>query len=139
MKEERCGNAGRGVPVENSCLALWVIQARHRVSHRHPSPLEIANRAISTFPQRRLPLSFFFFKPKDKAKPAPLGRSQREHIHERRNVRSLDQRSLNFQAHPALESKSDFRLTLHWNQKSISGSFLDWKMLAIPLGVGGFE
>ena len=36
---------------------------------------------------------------------------------------------LNFRAHPALESQSHFRLISHWNQFSISGSFVDWKML----------
>ena len=44
--------------------------------------------------------------------------------------RSSDHRSLEFQAHPELESQSEFSLTLHWNEKSISGSFLDWKMLS---------
>jgi hypothetical protein len=34
-----------------------------------------------------------------------------------------------FQAHPALESKSVFRLIPRWNEISISGSFLDWNML----------
>jgi hypothetical protein len=34
-----------------------------------------------------------------------------------------------FQAHPALESKSCFRLIARWNQFWISGSFVDWKML----------
>jgi len=38
-------------------------------------------------------------------------------------------RDLNFQAHLALESNSDFRLIPYWNQIPISGSFLDWKML----------
>jgi hypothetical protein len=33
------------------------------------------------------------------------------------------------QAHPALESNLSFRLIPHWNRFSISGSFLDWKML----------
>jgi len=35
----------------------------------------------------------------------------------------------NFQAHSALETNPTFRLILHWNQTSISGSFVDWKML----------
>jgi hypothetical protein len=39
--------------------------------------------------------------------------------------------SLNFQAHPALESNFVFRLIPRWNQISISGSFLDWKMLGV--------
>jgi hypothetical protein len=34
-----------------------------------------------------------------------------------------------FQAHRALESKAVFRLIPRWNQNSISGSLLDWKML----------
>jgi hypothetical protein len=34
-----------------------------------------------------------------------------------------------FQARLALEWISRFRLISHWNQSSISGSFLDWKML----------
>src|SRR6185369_8579334 len=56
---KRCGNAGREVEVENSRLALWVTPVRHRVSHRHLPPLEIANRAIPTFPQRR-PRTYLF-------------------------------------------------------------------------------
>jgi hypothetical protein len=35
-----------------------------------------------------------------------------------------------FQADPALESKVVFRLIPRWNEISISGSFLDWNMLA---------
>src|SRR5216684_2609149 len=38
-----------------------------------------------------------------------------------------------FQAHSALESNVDFRLIAHWNQTSISGSFLDWKMLRLDM------
>jgi hypothetical protein len=34
-----------------------------------------------------------------------------------------------FQAHAALESTCRFRLMAYWNQFSISGSFVDWKML----------
>ena len=34
-----------------------------------------------------------------------------------------------FQAHPALEPNYRFRLIPRWNEFSISGSFLDWKML----------
>jgi hypothetical protein len=37
-----------------------------------------------------------------------------------------------FQAHLALESNCCFRLTPYWNQLSISGSFVDWKMLMAP-------
>jgi hypothetical protein len=33
-----------------------------------------------------------------------------------------------------LESKAGFRLISRWNQTSISGSFLDWKMLAGTCG-----
>jgi hypothetical protein len=47
-----------------------------------------------------------------------------------KNQRKEPSRSTaDFQAHLALESKSHFRLIPHWNQFSISGSFLDWKML----------
>ncbi len=42
-----------------------------------------------------------------------------------------DTKSLKFRAHPALESKAVFRLISYWNQFSISGSFLDWKMLGL--------
>lgn len=35
-----------------------------------------------------------------------------------------------FQAHSALERKPLFRLIARWNQFSISGSFVDWKMLS---------
>ena len=38
-------------------------------------------------------------------------------------------RSIQLRAHPALERNCYFRLIPHWNRFSISGSFLDWKML----------
>jgi hypothetical protein len=37
-----------------------------------------------------------------------------------------------FQAHAALESNCRFRLMAYWNQFSISGSFVDWKILMRP-------
>jgi len=39
--------------------------------------------------------------------------------------------SLAFQAHAALEQYPNCRLIAHGNEKSFSGSFLDWKMLAL--------
>jgi hypothetical protein len=76
MKEERCGNDGRGTAVENSRLALRAIQARHRVSHRRPPPLEIANDAISTFPQRR-PRFYLSKSQKQKQNSRPSARPDR--------------------------------------------------------------
>ncbi len=38
-------------------------------------------------------------------------------------------RRSHFQAHPALESTRHFTLIPRWNQISISGSFMDWKVL----------
>jgi hypothetical protein len=64
--------------------------------------------------------------------PAPHPRLNR--LNERRTY-SAETITLpvRFQAHPALESKPVFRLTPRWNQISISGSFLDWKMLIARL------
>ena len=39
------------------------------------------------------------------------------------------EKAFHFRAHPALESKSSFRLIPRWNEFSISGSFVDWKRL----------
>lgn len=38
-----------------------------------------------------------------------------------------------FRAHSALERKPLFRLIARWNQTLLSGSFLDWKMLSLPV------
>jgi hypothetical protein len=84
MKEEHCGNDGRGAAVENSRLALWVVQARHRVSHRRPPPLEIANDAISTFPQRRL--RFYLSKSQRQNQTCALRAPRLAGIRERRNA-----------------------------------------------------
>jgi hypothetical protein len=89
-------------------------------------------------PKTRFPHShsagygFTYPNHKDKSQTCALRAPRLAEIRERRNARSSDHRSLKFQAHPALESRSEFRLTLHWNEKSISGSFLDWKMLQLP-------
>jgi hypothetical protein len=50
---------------------------------------------------------------------------------ERSNPRhpNQDRICVRFQAHAALESNPTFRLIVRWNQNSISGSFLNWKML----------
>jgi hypothetical protein len=123
---ERCGNAGPWTPVENSPLALQGVQARHRVSHRRPPPLEIANGAISTFPQRRR-----ICLPKTKKQHGSRPSVARP-THSRKEDSFLTAKPKaipTFQAHPALESKAGFRLISRWNQTSISGSFLDWKML----------
>src|SRR5216684_5085083 len=59
------------------------------------------------------------------------------HNHRKENTRTSAQGTgwtPRFQAHAALESNVGFRLIAHWNQTSISGSFLDWKMLTVKNG-----
>ena len=105
---ERCGNAGKGAAVENSRLALCVAQARHRVFHRRPPPLEIANGAIPTFPQRR-PRSYLFnFNQENQTRPMPFGLrlgNSREEI-------PVVPRRPPFQDHLVLESNVDFSIIL---------------------------
>ena len=40
-----------------------------------------------------------------------------------------------FQAHDVLETSCRFRLMMYWNQMTIPGSFVDWKMLAVEFEV----
>jgi hypothetical protein len=72
--------------------------------------LEIANYAISTFPQRRRFFPFFPTKRLALRALAPPQRKENPHQQPR-------------------EESGIFRLIPHWNQTSISGSFQDWKML----------
>src|ERR1700680_5299961 len=70
------------------------------------------------------------FHPKPKTtRLAPFGRSPNPFMKGGFIPPPPSRKPPNFQAHPALESKAGFRLTPHWNPTSISGSFLDWKML----------
>jgi len=117
----RGGNAGTVETVEN----------RTPVSHRSHRPLEIARGAISTFPprRRRFPLSLNQSRPLTPCGAFTIER--KDPRKERSAANPTDQRWFWFQAHPALESMSVFRLTSHWNQFPVSGSFLDWKMLAV--------
>ena len=98
--------------MENSRLALWVTQARHRVSHHHLPPLEIANSDshISTAPATVLPISITNKKPSPRPSGVGVGG-----LHERRFL--------------SLLAILRFRIILYWNQMSISVSFFDWKML----------
>lgn len=103
-----------------------------------PPPLEIARRAISTFPQRRRRL---------------LLSSSHKHTHDcsrAGRARSLcNQRKepsscgvacwvTNWtQAHLALESKSTYRLIPRWKRKLVSGSLLVWIGKCFPTGGSG--
>src|SRR5437763_10434555 len=84
---------------------------------------------FSTFPPPRF-LSLRNTKPKARgravARPRANAGGAARHL---QRLRKETSRSLQFQAHPALESPCYFRLVSHCNQFSISGSFLDWKML----------
>src|SRR5258708_6501267 len=63
---------------------------------------------------------------------APWRQAVTQHFTERRPTPSAPPTASQFQAHPALESNLTFRLIVRWNQTSVSGSFVDWKMLRWP-------
>ena len=100
---------------------------RWKTKRRFPTfPTSLGNRQrrdshIATAPAAAVRL---FGIAKEPARPSGAGRPKTE-----RKELSTQPRSTLLQAHAALEWKSAFRLTSHWNQNSISGSFLDWKML----------
>ena len=108
-------------------------KTKRQVSHASHSPLEIANIAIPTFPQRR-PRVVVFRTPKRPYARALRALAMRFTIEERSDPRHPNQHRIHFpfQAHAALESNPTFRLIARWNQNPISGSFLDWKMLIHP-------
>src|SRR5713226_380496 len=81
-------------------------EARHRVFHRRPPPLEIAHGAISTFPQRQR-----FFPSQNQNKTARALRALAQpHSRKEDSPPAPSREIAKFQAHLALESKSDFRL-----------------------------
>lgn len=117
---------------------LWKAwKTQSRLPTLSTSPLGISPRAgeIPTFPQRRR--LFLFLKnkkqnpgdglrhPPARQKSPPSGAD----LSQTRPTKGDIAQQPHFQAHPALESKSCFRLIAHWNQSLISGSFVDWKML----------
>ena len=109
-------------------------KTQQQVSHRSHSPLEIANTAIPTFPQRRRRV-LFFRTPKRLYARALRALAAHSTTQERSDPWHPNQcrTCVRFQAHTALESNPTFRLIERWNQISISGSFLDWKMLRKPI------
>src|SRR5439155_11068691 len=96
-----------------------------------PSPTALGNRKRRDFHIPTAPTSLPLPNPKDQTQHTRTFRALVFRGAETKGeCRSPDQRARNFQAHDALESNPEFRLILHWNQKSISGSFMDWKMLS---------
>src|SRR2546428_6734008 len=144
MKPQRCGNAGTVERVESQKAgfplfprAPWESrQGQARFPHSHSAGDEgdgkVENqKQVSHFPTAPNPLSrnqktkpCGGLRPPPEASP-PFGRRLLAgKMNERRHRAAAV-----FQAHPALESTSRFRLIAHWNQFLISGSFVDWKML----------
>ena len=132
---------------------LWKAwKAKSRLPTLSTSPLEISPTAgeIPTFPQRRrrrrwksgkpkagFPLSH---RPEDILGKPTKSQGGRASPCARQTLSTTTKGDLSrqpgrrhFQAHAALESNCRFRLMAYWNQFSISGSFVDWNMLA---GVG---
>src|SRR5260370_18728228 len=117
---ECCGNAGAVETVENQTT----------VSHRSHRPLEIAKDAISTFPQHRRRFLSIPIANNACAFQALTIEGENQKKGAIRSCPPGVETAFHFRAHPALESKSSFRLISRWNEFSISGSFVDWKMLA---------
>ena len=112
------GRGNRGKP--NSGLPLF------------PPPLEIAKTAISTFPQRRLRLSFLrTYEPTNERAACTLRVLAQQKTQKGAICKLFESMLLSdqLQAHLALEATLSFRLTPHWNHFLLSGSLLDWKML----------
>src|ERR1035437_3506998 len=125
---------------------LWKAwKAKSRLTTLSTSPLEISPTAgeIPTFPQRRrrgrwkngktkagFPLSHHPEDISGKPTKSQGGRASPP-SHQRRPKGDLSRQPgrRHFQAHATLESNCRFRLMPYWNQFSISGSFMDWKML----------
>jgi hypothetical protein len=96
---------GWGAAVENTRLALRVIQARHRVSHRRPPTL--GNRQRRDFHIPTAPAAFFLISIKTtKARTHPSA-VPAEEFHQRRFLSFL---ALSFQDHLVLESKRRFSI-----------------------------
>ena len=121
---KRCGNDGAVETVENQTTGF------------PPFPQPLGNRKYGDFHIPTAPTSVIALSSKHKhprsrflggrcALPSQIRNRRKEHSHSP----ACDRNSFRFQAHAALESTSPFRLIPRWNQKSISGSFLDWKML----------
>ncbi len=89
------------------------LAARHRVSHRRPPPLEIANGAISTFPQRRRSFPLFTIQTarvlRALAETLKKGDFQQQTELPSSGSSRIGMKG-RFQAHLALESNLDFRL-----------------------------
>ena len=136
---------------------LWKAwKAESRLPTLSTIPLGISPRAgeIPTFPQRRRPRRMEKWKTKSRfptfppprifalsnQKTKPSGGLRppppRRHppsgpdLSQARSTKGDIAQQPHFQARPVLESKGRFRLIAHWNQFSISGSFMDWKMLS---------
>ena len=91
--------------------------------------------AVNAFPANGdNPLNFVSHSKGSLQTPPPFPAPYPRLFEERRTTPAENHRlrEPEFQAHLALESNSDFRLIPRWNQIPISGSFLDWKMLASP-------
>jgi len=92
------------------------VENQTAVSHLSHSPLEIANHAIPTFPQRRQRGFCFLESQHQRARALrALAGTERRELSNATNERSASGSSrigmeVRFQAHPALESKFDFRL-----------------------------
>jgi 2'-5' RNA ligase len=119
---ECCGNAGPVETVENQTT----------VSHRSHRPLEIAKDAISTFPQHRQRFLYIPIANNARAFQALAIEGENQKKGAIRSCPPDVEKAFHLRAHPALESKSSFRLISRWNEFSISGSFVDWKMLKLP-------
>ena len=113
--------------------ARETVENQTAVSHRSHSRLEIANIAIPTFPQcRREEGLAEHTKPRALAAVPALAEVRSEQKKGASdNIQAWNRMSLALQAHAALEQHPDGRLIAHGNEKSFSGSFLDWKMLAL--------
>ena len=129
---------------------LWKAwKAKSRLPPLSTSPLGISPRAgeIPTFPQRRRRRRMEKWKTKSRFSTFPPprilalsnqttkpggARPSGADLSQVRSTKGDIAQQPHSQAHPVLESKSRFRLIAHWNQFSISGSFLDWKMLLGP-------
>jgi len=109
---------GVGAAVENSRLALWVVQARHRVSHRRPHTLgnrQKRDSHIPTAPATVLPIH----QEDENQNYAPFGR------HERKIPAASWHPK--FQDHLVLESKSGFRIILRLENASPTFALLNDK------------
>jgi hypothetical protein len=122
-----------------------VFHSSHRPLEISPTPRDFhiptaqAGRAWkSGKPKSGFPLSHtrpatmttvHFKKSKSKANLAASGGKKNNPKKESHHAAECRLRALDFQAHPALESRLVLRLIPRWNQTSISGSLSDWKML----------